>query len=86
MNGIRIPGLVYSILLAGAAALVEYFTAGPGQSMSYAPIIIAVVPVVLKMITVQSEPEAVQLSGASPRGEFVAPVAQPTKLQRLFLG
>lgn len=83
----KIPGLLYSILLAAAAALIEYFTQGPGSSMSYAPIIIAVVPVLLKLVAVNtSEPEPTQPSAqARGFGDAVTP-AKPSKVQRFLLG
>jgi hypothetical protein len=71
---------VYSLLLALAAWAIEWFTSGPGSTMSYAPIIIAVVPVLLKIFTVASgatEPAAMA------RGEVEAP---KSKTQKILFG
>ncbi len=87
MPTLTVPGIIYSIILALGAWALDYFGVGAGAGFPLAPLLIAGIPIVLKMFTVAAtEQEAVQLSGASPRGEFVAPVAQPSKLQRLLLG
>ena len=75
----KVPGVVYSLILAIAAWAVEYFTTGGGAGLYWAPILLAVVPVVLKLITVQtSDPVAVA------RG-FGAP-AESSKMRRFLLG
>jgi hypothetical protein len=79
-KAMRIPGIIYSLLLAVAAWAIEYFTQGPGSSMSYAPILIAVIPVLLKMITVHMEPTQPQ-AAARGMGD-----AQPSKIERFLLG
>ncbi len=83
----KVPGIIYSLLLALGAWAIEYFTQGPGSSMSYAPILIAVVPVILKIFTVQSEPTNPTQPSAQARGfgDVVTP-AQPSKVQRFLLG
>lgn len=78
----RVPGIIYSLLLALAAWCVEYFTQGPGSSMSYAPIIIAVVPVLLKLVTVNTGTPEAPAAAARGMGE----VAQSSKIERILFG
>lgn len=85
----KIPGVLYSLILAIAAWAVDYFTNGAGAGVPWAPILIAVIPVLLKMISVQSEPEPTQPNPPSAQarglGDAAAPVQQ-TKVQRFLLG
>lgn len=82
----RIPGVVYSLILAVAAWAIDYFTNGAGAGVPWAPILIATIPVLLKLITVQGEPEPTQ-PAAQARGLDGQPAAaQPSKMQRFLLG
>lgn len=77
----RVPGVVYSLLLAVAAWLVDYLTTGAGAGVPWAPIVIAAVPVLLKMITVNAPPEV------TPQADFGGPLPQrDSKFKRLLLG
>jgi hypothetical protein len=81
----KVPGIVYSLILAVGAWCVEYFTQGPGNAMSYAPIIIAVVPVLLKLVTVTTTAPTVEPSAAVSRGEMVE-VQPDNKMERFLFG
>lgn len=50
-----VPGIVYSLLLAVAAWAVEYFSTGAGAGVPWAPILIAAIPVLLKLFTAAGE-------------------------------
>lgn len=81
MNGIRVPGVIYSLLLALGAWLVDYFTTGDGSNIAWAPILLAAVPIVLKMITVNAPPEV------TPMSDFGGPSPQrDSKANRLLFG
>lgn len=77
-----VPGIVYSILLAIGAAVVEYLTTGPGVGLPIGPIIIAAVPIILKLFTVYvaPEPPVPQSSAGGPAPE------RKGKGMRLLLG
>ena len=83
-NGIKIPGVIYSLVLAVAAWAIDYFSVGAGGGIPWAPILIATIPILLKMITVQA-PEPVQ-PASTTRGFDDEPAEQPTKVQRFLLG
>lgn len=51
---IKVPGVIYSLLLAIGAWAIEYFTQGTGAGIPWAPILVAAVPILLKTFTVQS--------------------------------
>jgi len=72
----KVPGIVYSLLLALGAWAVDYFTNGAGNSVPWAPILLATIPVVLKLFVVSTETES------TPRGLG----EQPSKMKRLMLG
>jgi hypothetical protein len=82
MNELKVPGAAYSFLLAvgGFAAgwIVDYFTSGEGAALIIAPAIVAIVPIILKMFTVQAPPAALS------RG--IEPTAQPSKMRKFILG
>ena len=81
----KIPGAAYSLLLAVAAWLIEYFSTGPGSGIPWAPILLAAVPILLKLITVQAPPEPTEPTGpATARGFETLPPASKTR--RFFLG
>lgn len=77
----KVPGIVYSLLLALGAWLVEYFSpGGMGSGVPWAPILLAAVPIVLKLFTVASGPTE---PAAVARGEVEAP---KSKTQKILLG
>ena len=55
----KIPGAVYSCLIAvgmfTAGWIVDYFTSGDGSASTVAPVIVAAVPIILKMFTALGE-------------------------------
>jgi len=55
----KIPGAVYSCLIAvgmfTAGWIVDYFTSGDGSASIIAPVIVAAVPIILKMFTATGE-------------------------------
>lgn len=73
---VKVPGIVYSLLLALGAWAVDYFTNGAGNSVPWAPILLATIPVVLKLFTVSTETES------TPRdlGD------RPSMMKKLLLG
>lgn len=75
-----VPGALYSLLLAVGTWCIDYFTSGDGSASLIAPVIVAAVPIVLKMFTVQVEEPPAELS----RG--VGPTAQPSKMKKWLLG
>ena len=85
----KIPGVLYSLILAIAAWAVDYFSNGAGAGVPWAPILIATIPVLLKLITVQSEPTQPNPTQPSTQarglGDAATP-AQPSKVQRVLLG
>ena len=80
-----IPGVLYSLILAIAAWAIDYFSgAGAGASLPWAPILIAAIPIILKLISVNA-PQPTAPSGAA-RGMGSESEAQPSRLRRLLLG
>lgn len=59
---VKVPGIIYSLILALGAWVVEYFsTGGIGAGFPWAPVLIAAVPVALKFFTAattEAPPEA----------------------------
>lgn len=89
----RLPGIVYSLVLAVGAWAVQYFTEGPGSGVPWAPILVAAVPIILQSISVAATPgpqAPVQTSSArslSPEGETVIIEAESkTRTQKLLWG
>lgn len=80
----KIPGVVYSLILAVAAWAIDYFSNGAGSGVPWAPILIATIPVLLKLVTVQTPPPVEPQAQA--RGATGEPVAPPSKMQRFLLG
>lgn len=82
MPQIRVPGIIYTLVTAGIAYGVQYFTSGDGSLLLYAPIALAVFGVLLKLVTV-STPEPAQ-----PQADFGGgPLPQrDSKLKRFVLG
>jgi hypothetical protein len=62
----KLPGAIYSLLVAIAAWLVDYLTTGDGAGIPWAPIVIATVPIALQYLRVYILPD----------GEEPAPEAQ----------
>lgn len=58
----KLPGIIYSLLLAVAAWAIDYFTTGAGANVPWAPILIATIPVLLKLIAPgeEEQPQASQ--------------------------
>lgn len=80
----KVPGIVYSLLLAIGAWAVDWFTTGGGAGVPWAPILLATIPVVLKMFTVQAPPEE---PTPTPQGDFGGPLPQrSSKTHRLLWG
>lgn len=78
-----IPGILYSILAALAAWAIEYFATGnAGGDYLMAPIIIAVVPILLKMFTVGTSDDG---PTAAARAIGEAP-AQRSKMKKILWG
>ncbi len=73
----KVPGIVYSLLVALGAWAVEYFTTGAGNVVPWAPILLATIPVVLKLFTVMTE------TTESNQRELMR---QPSKTQKLLFG
>lgn len=62
----KVPGIIYSLLLAVGAWAVDYFSgSGAGSGFPWAPVLVAAVPVVLKFFTAMGgeEPPAAQTRG-----------------------
>lgn len=76
----KVPGVIYSLLLALAAWLVDWFTTGGGSGVPWAPIVLATVPIVLRLVTLEDEPSVVtrDISGE--------PVRQRSKTDQLLWG
>lgn len=80
MTEIKVPGIVYSLLLAIGAWAVDYFT---GSSYSWSPILLATIPVLLKMFTVGGSDDEIE-PAAQSRGFGATPAR--SKLSKLLLG
>lgn len=80
----KIPGAVYSCLIAvgGFAAgwIVDYFTSGDGSASLIAPVIVAAVPIILKMFTALGE----ETPEATARG--IEPVQKRGYISKVLLG
>lgn len=80
----RVPGVIYSLLLAAAAWAITYFSVGgAGGAYLFAPLAIAAVPIILKLFTVQTPP-APTAPASVARG--FAPLPEPSKTRRFLLG
>lgn len=75
-----IPGALYSLLLAVGAWCVDYFTSGDGSASLIAPVIVAAVPIILKMFTATTE----ETPEATSRG--VEPVQRRSYISKVLLG
>ena len=76
----KIPGAAYSLLLAVGAWCVDYFTSGDGSASLIAPVIVAAVPIILKMFTATTE----ETPEATARG--LEPVQKRSYAKRVLLG
>ena len=82
----KVPGILYSLILAiGAWAATYFATGGAGGDYVWAPLLLAGVPIVLKMFTVATDPEPSTEPTATARGGAISQ-PQPGKVQRLLLG
>lgn len=50
-----IPGAAYSLLLAVGAWCIDFYTSGDGSASIIAPVIVAAVPIILKLFTATGE-------------------------------
>lgn len=80
----KIPGAVYSCLIAvgmfTAGWIVDYFTSGDGSASLIAPVIVAAVPIILKLFTATTE----ETPEATARG--VEPAQRRSYAKRVLLG
>lgn len=67
-----IPGALYSLLMDIGVWAIDYFSGGAGASLVIAPIIVAAVPIILKMFTVQGgeEPATRGMGGEPARSKL----------------
>lgn len=75
----RVPGILYSLILALGAWAISYFSEGGGAGVPWAPILLATIPVILKLFTVQAPPEP------TPQGDVGGPMPQRSDKMRKFL-
>lgn len=79
-----VPGALYSFLIAvgGFAAgwIVDYFTSGEGAALIIAPAIVAIVPILVKMLTEKTE----ETPEATARG--VEPAQRRSYISKVLLG
>ena len=78
MDNFKIPGFIYSLLAAIGAWGIEYLSTGPGMGLPWAPIMLMVIPTVLKLLVVASAKDDVP----NARGE----VQSSSKMKRFLLG
>lgn len=82
MPEIKVPGILYTLITAGVAYGIEYFTTGDGSLLLYAPIALAIGGVILKLVTVnapeQPTPQADIGGGPLPQRD--------SKTKRLWMG
>lgn len=84
MNGLKVPGIIYSLLLAVLGWAATYFaTGGAGGDYLWAPIVLAGLPIVLKFVTVYAGDK--EQPAAMTRG-MGNPVPRVSKTERLLLG
>lgn len=83
MSEIKLPGILYSLLLAVGAWAIDYFATGnAGGNYIWAPILLATVPVILKMFTVATGDDG---PAAAARG--VGDAVQPrSKISKVLFG
>jgi hypothetical protein len=82
----KVPGILYSIVLALAAWALDYFgSSGAGGDFIWAPLLLAAVPIVVKFFTVATEPEPEPVEGTA-RSMGGPVVAGESKTRRLLLG
>jgi hypothetical protein len=78
----KVPGILYSLLLAVGSWAVTYFsTGGMGGDYVWAPLLLAGIPIVLKFFTTTEDPAP--MASARGMGDAVAP---SSKLRKLLLG
>jgi len=81
MSNFKIPGFVYSLALAILAWGMEYLTQN-GGGIPWAPLAIAIIPMAIKAIEVQTKSGVPYAAVARGMGEPSA----PSKLNRFLLG
>lgn len=82
----KVPGVIYSLLLAIGAWAIDYLTTGEGAGIPWGPIVIAAIPVILKFITVQADQPEVTITSRSMAYDLDGSDEQPSKLRQLLLG
>lgn len=82
---ITVPGIIYSLLLALGAWAVDYFTTGGGEGIPWAPILLATVPIILKMFTVQASVSATPAAASRSLNPYDTEL-QGSKTQRFIFG
>ena len=81
MNTITVPGIIYSLLLAFGAWAIDYFgVSGAGSAFAWAPILLAAIPIALKLFTVATT----RGSTLASRGAAVG--TAPSKWHRILWG
>lgn len=83
----KIPGVIYSLILAVAAWAIDYLTTGQGAGIPWGPIVIAAIPVLLKLVEPEPappEPSLLPRSMAYDGDDTVT--EQPSKTRRILLG
>lgn len=82
MSNFKVPGFIYSLVLAVLAWAFEYLTQN-GGGIPWAPIAIAVIPMIVKAITVQVSPPVAPVGTARGMGEAQP---APSKMTKFLLG
>lgn len=83
----KVPGIVYSLLLAVGAWAIDYFTTGDGSSIPWGPILVAAIPVIIKTFTVQTSTTAEPASNARGLPSYEEHMeAKPGKVRSWLLG
>lgn len=80
----KLPGIIYSLILAVAAWAVDYFTSGAGAGFPWAPVLVAAVPVLLKLIAPGEDAPAEEAAGVGTRG--IAPAQGRSYISKVLWG
>lgn len=81
MPKVTVPGVIYSLLLAVGAWALDYLSVGAGSGIPVAPILIAAIPIVLKMFTATTEP-----TPPAAQARAMGAPEKPGYWQRVLLG
>lgn len=83
----KIPGVIYSMLVAIGIWATDYFTVGSGGDWQWAAILVAGIPAIIKLFSVAtSEPEPTNPTGAQARGFDGTVTPAPSKMRKFWLG